>query len=165
MADGRRGDQVKRVKRLYEKHKQIVNYLIFGAATTLINWAVYGILVRWLQVDLTLSNIVAWTASVVFAFVTNKIWVFESRRWKWSMVAKESVSFLGSRLASGVVEIGLFPVLVGVGLDQKIFGIDGFAAKLIVSVIVIILNYVFSKFIVFRKKACEKARHEPHSKE
>ncbi|MGI6175638.1 MAG: GtrA family protein [Christensenellales bacterium] len=156
---------MKRVRRLYERHKQIINYLIFGAATTLVNWIVYGVLVRWLQVDLTLSNVVAWAASVIFAFVTNKIWVFESKRWKWSVVAKESISFLGSRLASGVVEIGLFPVLVGAGLDQKLFGIDGFAAKLIVSVIVIILNYVFSKFIVFRKKACKQPEQQLYSKD
>ena len=91
-------------------------------------------------------------AAVIFAFVTNKIWVFESKSWKPSVALKEFWLFVAARLITGVLEWFGVPLLVAIGLNQPLFGIDGFVAKILVSVIVIILNYVFSKLIIFKNK-------------
>lgn len=141
-----------RCKILYFRYRMIVNYLIFGVATTLVNWVVYSLMVGGLEASMNIGNIVAWLASVVFAFFTNKIWVFESRKWDPLIMIKEGASFIGSRLISGVFEIGTLPLLVNVGLNQPLFGIDGFVAKILVSVVVVVLNYVFSKLFVFKEK-------------
>ena len=132
--------------------KEIFSYVFFGVMTTVVNWAVYTALVRFAGLGITLSNALAWVAAVLFAFITNKLWVFESRNLKPAVVAKEFVSFTASRIVTGVIEIFGVPLLVKLGLDRKILGIDGAVAKIIVSVAVIILNYIFSKIIVFRKK-------------
>ncbi len=143
---------------LLKKYKELITYVIFGVLTTLVNWLTYTLLVKispsavnpltWI----TISNAAAWVAGVLFAFITNKIWVFESRSFAPGIVAKEFISFVASRAVTGVLEVFGVPLLVRLGLNQTVFGIEGMAAKLIVSVAVVILNYVFSKLIVFRKK-------------
>lgn len=132
--------------------KEIFSYIFFGVMTTVVNWVVYTALVKGAGAGITVSNTLAWIAAVIFAFVTNKLWVFESKSFKPSVVSREFVSFIASRAVTGALEIFGVPLLVKLGLDQKIFGIDGAISKIIVSVAVIILNYVFSKIIVFRKK-------------
>ena len=131
--------------------KEIIVYLVFGVLTTAVNWAIYTVLVRFTGAGITVSNAVAWVGAVVFAFITNKIWVFESRVFRPAVVVREFVSFVAARAATGALEIFGVPLLVKIGLDQKIFGIDGAVAKIIVSVTVIILNYIFSKVFIFRK--------------
>lgn len=127
-------------------------YLIFGVSTTLVNWIVYTLLVSIANTDVTLANGIAWFAAVIFAYITNKLYVFESKSWKVTVLAHEIISFFGARIASGVFEIFLPALLMKIGLDQAIFGIEGFAAKLVVSVLVIVLNYIFSKLFVFKNK-------------
>jgi putative flippase GtrA len=127
-------------------------YLIFGVSTTLVNWIVYTLLVSVANADVTISNAMAWVAAVIFAYITNKLYVFESKSWKISVIVREAISFFGARVASGVFEIFLPALLMKLGLDQAFFGIEGFAAKLVVSVLVIVLNYIFSKLFVFKKK-------------
>ncbi len=162
-----------KIKALFVKYKEIIMYIIFGVLTTLVNWVVYTVLIKifggaaesetvmfaLFGKDITMkifyifiANFVAWVAGVVFAFVTNKIWVFESKSWRFGLVMKELWLFVAARLLTGVLEWFGVPALVAAGLDQPLFGIDGFLAKVIVSVIVVILNYVFSKLIIFRKK-------------
>lgn len=164
---------MEKIKSLFVKYKEIILYIIFGVLTTLVNWAVYaatiplfsaafnGENVMWTVFgrDITydafamlLANIIAWIAGVAFAFVTNKLFVFESKSWKPSVALKEFWLFVAARLITGVMEWFLPSLLFSIGLDQSILGIKGFAAKLVVSIIVIILNYVFSKLIIFRKK-------------
>ncbi len=164
---------MEKIKALFTKYKEIIMYIIFGVLTTLVNWAVYTILIKIFGSatesetilfnlfgrDIStkiffifIANFVAWVAGVVFAFVTNKIWVFESKSWRFGLVMKELWLFVLARLITGVLEWFGVPLLWAIGLDQKLFGIDGFLAKIIVSVIVVILNYVFSKLIIFRKK-------------
>lgn len=145
-----------KIKNLLIKYKEIITYVIFGGLTTLVNWVVYTLLVNCTSAGITISNAIAWVASVIFAFVTNKIWVFESKSFKPTVLIKEFISFIASRVVTGFFEIAGVPLLVKIGMDQTIFGIKGMAAKLIVSVVVIILNYVFSKLIVFRKKKNNK---------
>ena len=148
-------------------------YIIFGVMTTLVNWVVYTLLMKLFgsaaesqTVLFTLfgrnittkvfyifiANFVAWVAGVLFAFVTNKLWVFESKSWRFGLVMKELWLFVLARLITGVLEWFGVPLLWAIGMDQDLFGIDGFLAKIVVSVVVVILNYVFSKLIIFRKK-------------
>ncbi|MCR5151069.1 MAG: GtrA family protein [Clostridiales bacterium] len=130
--------------------KEIITYFIFGVLTTLVNWAIYTVLVHFAGVSITFSNSVAWVGGVLFAFVTNKIWVFESKSLRIKTVFRELIAFVAARAATGVLEIFGVPLLVKIGLSQTIFGVEGALSKVIVSVAVIILNYVFSKMIVFK---------------
>lgn len=139
------------IKKIFEKHREIVMYIVFGLATTLVSLAVYSACVELLAFDITVSSGISWVMSVSFAFVTNKLFVFEASSRQFTTVLRECLSFFGARLLSGAVEIFMPELLYGAGLDFELFGIKGFAAKLLVNVIVIIMNYVLSKLFVFRK--------------
>lgn len=143
---------MQRIKDLFIKYKEVIMYLIFGVATTLVNWIVYSLLMKTSVINMTVSNAIAWFAAVVFAYITNKIFVFESKSWNPAEVWKEVVKFFGARIATGVIEIVGLPLLYYIGVKQSIFGVEGFLAKILVSVIVVILNYVFSKIFVFSTK-------------
>lgn len=140
------------LRELWKKYREIVSYLFFGGATTLVNWVIYAVCVRVTGGALTASNAAAWLGAVLFAFVVNKIFVFQSKSRGAADILREAVLFFGSRAATGVLEIFLPGLLYRIGLDQAIFGVEGFAAKIVVSVAVIVLNYVFSKLLIFRKK-------------
>ena len=133
-------------------HKDIVLYLIFGGLTTFVNFIIYTIGVKVLSAPITVSNIVAWFVAVIFAYITNKIFVFESKTTNAKELLREIALFLSARITSGLFEIVGVPFLVWIGLNQTIFGIEGMVAKVLVSVIVIVLNYVFSKIFIFKKK-------------
>lgn len=140
------------IKSLYLKYKEIIMYLIMGVLTTVVNWATYAIMVRVFTDSVTISNIVAWVAGVLFAYVTNKIFVFESYSWTPKFIIKELSLFVSARLITGVIEIVGVPALVACGLNQSILGTKGMLAKVLISVIVVILNYVFSKLLIFKDK-------------
>ena len=143
---------MEKFKEIYYKHKEIANYLIFGVATTIVNWAAYSILVRGVGLSEAVANAIAVVVAVLFAFVTNKIWVFESKQRDMGSLIKEAFSFFGSRAVTGAIEIIGVPALMAMGLNQSIFGVSGMWAKMAISVIVIVLNYIFSKFIVFKSR-------------
>lgn len=138
------------IVRLMKKYREQIMYLIFGVATTAVNWVVYVAMQKLFHAEMTLCNAVAWVIAVSFAFVTNKLFVFDSRSWKPSLVLREGVAFVGGRILTGILEIVAPTFLFRIGLSQTVFGIEGFAAKAVTSVAVIILNYVFSKLLVFR---------------
>lgn len=149
------------VKNLFLKYKEIIMYLIMGGATTVVNWVVYALSVSILPIPVAstkvlVANIIAWTLAVIFAYVTNKIWVFESYNWNFKFVIKEVFLFVSARLATGVLEIFGVPLLVKLGINQTILGIEGMVSKILVSVLVVILNYVFSKLIIFKKDSENK---------
>lgn len=135
----------------FRKHREGILYLFFGAATTLVNFLIYTPLIRFTAWSMTLCNGIAWAGAVIFAFFTNKRFVFRSTAWDPKTVLTEAVTFLGSRVLSGILEIFLPEILFRIGLRGTVFGIDGLIAKITVTVIVILLNYVLSKFFVFRK--------------
>ena len=134
-------------------YREVISYILVGGATTFVNWAVYSLMVSFGGFQITVSNISACIVSVLFAFFTNKIWVFQSRSWHPSMVLREGISFLGARIVSGLIDIAGVPLIYHLGFDYPLFGIEGFASKVTVSIIVVILNYFFSKFFIFRRKA------------
>lgn len=138
------------MKDFLKKHREVLSYLFFGVGTTVVNLLLYTVTIS-MGVDMTVSNAIAWFGAVVFAFITNKLFVFDSKCWELKTTLKEASKFLGARIFSGILEIILPTVLFYIGLDHYLFGIEGFLAKIIVSVIVIILNYILSKIIVFRK--------------
>ena len=155
---------MEKLKELFKKYREIVMYLIFGVATTVVNWITYIISSKLFtlggneitDVQITVCNAIGWVVAVTFAFVTNKHFVFESKCTEKGFLLLEAAKFYGSRIFSGVFEILLPTGLIKIGLDQSVFGIDGAIAKAITSAVVIVLNYVLSKLFVFRKKKAEK---------
>ena len=151
---------MKTIKNLIIKYKELIIYGVFGVGTTLVNFLTYKLFNMLLGVEYyLLSNIIAWFVSVIFAYVTNKLFVFESKSWNIKVVAKEVPSFFAARVFSFLVEeAGLF-LLVDV-LGMKDFGVDilGFTisgnmiSKVILAVVVVIVNYVLSKLVIFKKK-------------
>ena len=127
-------------------HRDILSYLLFGVLTTAVNYLVYLSLYNGLGLSAVLSNVVAWIFAVAFAFLTNKPFVFQSHDWSLGTVVPELIKFLGTRIGSGLLET------VIMFLTADILGWDGNVMKLATSIFVIILNYVGSKGLVFRKK-------------
>ena len=121
--------------------KELFFYILFGILTTLVNIVVYLLFSKIFNVNYIFSNIIAWFVSVLFAYVTNRIWVFESKSTK---IFKEISLFFAARLFSGILDTGLMYVFI----DLMKFG-DEFS-KIIIQIIVVILNYVLSKFFIFK---------------
>lgn len=148
---------INRLCKLYRAYQEAVDYLFWGGMTTVVSWGTYSLFVLLLQggmgesATVFWSNIGSWVCAVAFAFVTNKLWVFQSKSWAGSVVVGELTKFLSSRVATGVFEMVAVPALVAIGLNQTIFGIDGMVSKVLVSVAVVILNYILSKLFVFKK--------------
>lgn len=148
-----------KITNLLNKYKEIIVYLIFGALTTAVNLATFYIMENATDISYLINNAIAWVVGVIFAFITNKIFVFRSTSWNIRKVGKEAVEFLGARLFSfAVEEIGLW-LLVDIArmseFSKVIFGFNitgELIAKVILAVIVVILNYIFSKFFIFKKK-------------
>lgn len=136
---------IEKIRAFVEKYWDMVSYLFFGVLTTAVNYLVYLPLYNLLGISAAVSNIIAWVAAVVFAYVTNKPFVFKSHDWSMKTVLPELGKFVGCRAASG----GLETVLILLTVD--ILGWNGNIWKLIISVLVVILNYVSSKLLVFRK--------------
>ena len=140
------------MKELYRKYRQLIVYFIVGCMTTLVSWGVYAAGVELLHWSVAVSNTVSWIAAVAFAYVANKIWVFRSYRWEILFVLHEAALFVGARILTGLFEIAAVPLLVRFGMDWKFMGVRGMWAKILVSVVVLVLNYAFSKLIVFKEK-------------
>lgn len=128
------------------KNKRILLYLIFGVLTTLISFSVYYIFWDILKLSATLSNLISWICAVIFAFLTNKPFVFESNNWSASVVTAEFIKFIGGRLGSGVFESIMLLVTV------DLLSWNGILMKVLASVFVVIINYVISNYFVFTKK-------------
>ena len=129
--------------RALKTHREVLLYLVFGGLTTLVNVVTFGVMTDGLGIHYTISNAVAWIASVAFAYVTNRKWVFESRS---SHILREMCLFVGCRVFSGLCDMGVLVLCV------EVLSMSTMLAKLLTQVIVVVLNYVFSKLIVFRRK-------------
>ena len=135
---------------MYRKHKELILYGVYGVLTTLVTWLSYMGFVN-IGFELNVCNILSWVCGVTFAFITNKWFVFESRSLAIGKIFKELILFIGSRIFTGIIAWILFPILLWIGMDQSILGTEGFLAKIVVSVIEIALNWVLSKYIIFKK--------------
>lgn len=133
------------LKRLILKYWDILSYLFFGGLTTVVNYVVYLPCYNLLGLSAAVSNVIAWAAAVLFAFLTNKPFVFKSHDWSAKTVWPELTKFVGCRIGSGVLETAIIFVTV------DILSWNGNWMKLATSVIVVILNYFASKLLVFRK--------------
>lgn len=132
------------IRELCKKYREQIMYVFFGGMTTLVDWLTYAVITG---VDdgfnKTLATSVAWGASVVFAFFTNKFFVF---RHKSNLhILREFLTFFGARALSGLLQIGGFALLV------ESFGFNDWLVKLALAVFVVIANYVLSKFLIFKK--------------
>ena len=135
-----------KLKKLLHKHYDILVYLVFGVLTTAVNYIVYLPCYNLLHLSATVSNVIAWAAAVAFAYVTNKPFVFHSHDWSAGTVIPELTRFIGTRLGSGGLETLVLLVFV-----DLLHG-NGNVWKLLTSVLVVVLNYIGSKLLVFRKK-------------
>ena len=141
-------EELKKEERIEEPKKQneLISYAIFGVATTVVSMVVYGVCNSVFEMHYLISNIVSWVLAVLFAYITNKMFVFKTRGMGFAQLKREISLFVSARLASLLVEeIGLF-VLIGMVIMGEIGG------KLIMQAVVIVLNYFFSKLVIFKKE-------------
>ncbi len=138
-------------RKILKDDREVIMYLIFGGLTTIVSWVTYALFVH-LGIEINVSNILSWTCGVLFAFTTNKWFVFMSKSVSAKTLLYELGSFFSARIFTGIIAWILFPILIFIGLDQSLFNTDGFLAKIITSIIEIVLNWLFSKYVVFRKK-------------
>jgi len=144
--------------------RQGVSYVLYGVLTSFVNLATFYLFKKSgftaTALGYTIANGVAWMLAVIFAFITNKLFVFNSKSWKKEVVVGEAVKFLAGRLFSGVFEI-LLPTPVAlwakggvtISFGNGIYHLDNqWVAKILVSILVIIMNFVISKFFVFKAK-------------
>ena len=133
------------IVRLYRKYEELVMYLIVGVCTMIVSLVSYYILANPMGIYYQAANIISWVLAVAFAYVTNKKYVFKSKYTGLSGTAREMTSFVSSRIASLLAEI------VSMYFFVQICQIDDNIVKLMNQVLVTVLNYIFSKFWVFRK--------------
>ena len=138
---------MKKIIELYKKYQEIINYLIVGVLTTVVSLVTYYICVLTIfnpedALELQLANIISWICAVLFAYITNKIFVFKSKN---RNIIKEISSFVGARVLTLILDmLIMFIMVTTLGINDKV-------SKLVVQVVVTILNYVFIKIFVFKK--------------
>lgn len=141
----------KKILDLLKKNQEIISYLFWGGMTTVVSWGTYALFSGLCHMGVVLSNGFSWICAVVFAYFTNKVWVFHSINWEWKTLRREVALFLSARIITGLFELVMVPLLVVFGMNQKIAGIEGALSKIVVSIAVIILNYICSKLVIFKK--------------
>ena len=134
------------LKKLIGKYRDMILYVFFGGCTTLVNIFVYFAAARLLSMSTGAANIAAWLLSVLFAYVTNRRWVFHSGADTFGDILREMAGFFASRIATGALDLGVMY------LSVDILHLPDVAMKIISNIIVIVLNYALSRLVVFRKK-------------
>lgn len=134
------------IKKLWQKYKDVIPYIFFGVCTTAVNVIAYWLFAHALNQGVMLSTIIAWVLAVLFAYLTNRKWVFHSEAKNIGEITKELLSFLGCRIATGVLDWACMYVFVTVLNWNDVF------VKAAANILVIILNYVASKFLIFKRK-------------
>ncbi len=134
------------VRALLQKHRELVSYVFWGVMTTAVNYTAYFLLRNVLLVPLVAGNVTAWAVSVLFAYFVNKLFVFRSKDWAWRVALRELWQMAASRLFTLGLETGILWLFV-----KKLL-LNEFIVKLGANVVVVIANYVLSKFIIFKKK-------------
>ena len=150
---------------LLKKYKSVILYIIFGGMTTMVDWSIsfllyylWGEAIEATPLLLHGANVIAWMAAVAFAYVTNRIWVFESKRHGFLPILCEIVAFAGGRVLTLLLQEAIM------GIFCTWLGFNEYLFKIIAAVLVVILNYFISKLLVFRKTRREaeaEAREKP----
>lgn len=136
---------MKKLIDLFFKYKEVILYLFFGGCSTLVNIVTYGIGTRILEWDVVSANILAWVCSVIFAYLTNKFFVFESKANDLNTLFKEVLSFFSARIVTLLLDVAIMKFGI-------YFGINDLIMKVIANIFVIIANYIFSKLFIFKKE-------------
>ncbi|MDR1665307.1 MAG: GtrA family protein [Clostridiales bacterium] len=139
---------MKMLKKLIEKFltREIITYLVFGVLTTLVGLSTYWLFSEALGIETVVSNILSSLIAIVFAYITNKIFVFRSPSWEAKLIVREFVPFISGRLLTMLLETVLLKLLVDYA------GLPNMWVKFFLMVIVVVLNYIVSKFAVFVKR-------------
>lgn len=137
---------IEKLKPLFYKYKSQILYLFFGGLSTLLNIIIFFVLNTLFKIEYQISNVIAWIIVVIFAYITNKIWVFESKTTSKKDLLRETISFMSARVITLVIEFILLYLFI-----EKLFILE-ILAKIIINVIVIVLNYIFSKLFIFNNK-------------
>lgn len=137
------------MKGLFRKNRELISYLVFGVLTTAVNYITY-LLFAPLFTTTTVPTAIAWILSVIFAYITNRIFVFRSTARGWRALSFEVISFFGARALSGVLDVAFM------WLFADYMGFNDKWMKLISNIFVIIFNYIASKLVVFRKNKTTK---------
>ena len=138
-----------KIKSLLIRYKELLLYGVFGVLTTLINMLVY-FLCRQFGMGVVPADVVAWVMAVAFAYITNKLFVFESKSFEGRLLLREIGEFVTARLASLLVDVAILYVTV------QLLNWWELPMKIAANVIVIVMNYIFSKWIIFRKDTADK---------
>ena len=133
-------------KTLYRRYQDVIPYLFFGVCTTLVNMAAYWVAAYPLGWSVTASTVIAWILAVLFAYVTNRRWVFHSEARAAAEIMREMASFFSCRLATGLVDLGCMFLFVDV------LHCNDLIVKALDNVLVVVLNYAASKLLIFRRR-------------
>ena len=150
---------LRRLEPFYKKHKEGLLYLFFGGVTTLVSWLVFWLFETPLGVNELIANLISWVISVAVAYLTNRIWVFSAHATRAGRILLEILSFYLSRVATLLLEEGILLLFV------TWLGMNAMLIKIAASVLVVILNYVLSKLLVFRKQKESPAPSEDGAKQ
>lgn len=137
---------MKHIQQIYRQYRSMILYLFFGGCTTLINIACYYVLYQHAGVSNLCSTILAWLVSVLFAYVTNRSLVFASEASGWRALMTELIAFISCRLATGLLDTVIMVVAVDLMHGNSLLW------KILSNILVIILNYVASKWMIFKPK-------------
>ena len=138
------------LEKLYKKYHDVIPYLFFGACTTVVNIGVYAFCDKLLGTTVVISTTIAWFLSVLFAYITNRKWVFNSKASKKKEILREIASFFVCRFATGLVDVLIMYIFV------ERLHLWGLLFKVLSNVVIVVLNYVASKILIFSsKKPCK----------
>lgn len=137
---------IEKLKKLFERYRELILYVFFGGVTTVVNFVVYGLCTDVLQIYYLAANAIAWILAVAVAYITNRIWVFHSKKSGFNAIAREIALFVGARIFSGLGDMLIMFICV------DLLHIPGLVAKILANVFVVILNYILSKLIIFKNK-------------
>ena len=134
------------MSKLWNQFKELFFYGIFGVLTTVVNVLVYHLFANVFSFHYLIANVIAWIIAVIFAFVTNKLYVFKSKSWENKIWLSEFGKFIGARLVTGILDMAMMYIMIDTLSWNDVL------AKIITNIVVILLNFVFSKLLIFKKK-------------
>ena len=133
-------------QKLYKKYKDLIPYVFFGVLTTIVNIVIYALCAKYIGWGTIVSTVIAWIAAVLFAYITNRKWVFHSKAKGIKAVCVEIISFFTCRLLTGLLDVGIMRLFV------DILGFNDVIIKAVSNILVIVVNYIASKLVIFKKK-------------